>query len=159
MTNKTEVMCIDYGKFPSNIVDAAKEIVDSVGLCDNGEGSGDAARLRIAALGAMISSKAIRDMQNGVSDSRENPPSLSTPILDAVNLALETFDDPDGNYLSVDENGINLEYEDGSSVELTDSEPVEGGFVEIDLRRDGLECDVVLLFGRDDCEKWRVTHG
>ncbi len=123
MTNKTEAMCIDYGNFPSNIADAAKEIVDSVGLCDNGEVSGDAARLRIAVLGAMISFKAIRDLQNGESDSRENPPSLSIPILAAVNFALEKFDDPNGNYLSVDENSINLEYGDGSSVELTDSAP------------------------------------
>jgi len=152
MTNETEALCIDYGNFPNNIADAAREIIESAGLCDNGEVSGDVARLRIAALGAMISSNAIRSLQDDESNSRENPPSLSMPILDAVNVALETFDGPDGSYLSVDEDGAYLEYEDGSSDGLTDSVPVAGDFVEYSLHEIDIDGENSAPDGRDDCE-------
>lgn len=150
MTNETETLYISYGNFLRSIADAAKEIVDSAALCDNGEVSGDVARLRIAALGAMISSKAIRSLEDDESDSRENPPSLSMPILGAVNFALERFNDPDGQYLSVDEDSINLEYKDGSSVELTESVPVEGGFDEYRLH--DIDLEISAQDERDDCE-------
>ena len=60
---------VEYGDFPNNVSDAARAILMDMKWYDHESLAGDVAKARIAALGAMISFTAIRDLGVGPSNA------------------------------------------------------------------------------------------